>query len=645
MNLQPLYDLKERLEHAAIAGTGLIQEDFRLHRAVEGMAPLAGVNPVFGKITAAARALLTAPAVERSVRLLDVLSLVDAVAYTQGVSNAPGDLVPMTPGAGRYVAVSYGWLQPLLGALSGSGSGRTALVQQYWEEQPELFGDFRVLPHVVKALGDSYSEMAEMICAIVMQQGPGIIPMLKAGFDPAGKTEMVRRVRLIAGLSRNGENEWLTGILPDAKKDVREAVIQSLGLCQENSGLLLDLCQSERGKMKEAALRSFAMMEDARCVEFLQKEFRKKPGHIFLLKGVDSECAADLTAEAARKMLEDILAEKKPYDQTGLDNFLKLTNAMLGKYSPAMANLWRWIAGRMDQFDGIAPEKNVRNCDFTLAEHLQKTFLQTILGNSRPEMIDLARSLAEENRAWFLCGGFLADMAVMSSGEVYEKYAPLFIRNGLLKRETEAEGSDRVQIMRGLAAVRWSSKLHRFYVTFGRFDAMTGNAVSSVRLMDGMDPGWMRLLTDPKISTDGAVYNFARSDYYRKVDPAIDWLIAWLIDGDDPEVCALAGDWLYQWTWTTCQYQMHFNDLITCGWKDWKGLLVHCVLRQKEVSYYNIMELIQRMPVSNAEKAEELRRIDLMVQRREVSVRYFQWPHELIAGQIAQLEADHEMKT
>lgn len=35
MNLQPLYDVKGRLEQAAIAGTGLLGEDFRLRRVLE----------------------------------------------------------------------------------------------------------------------------------------------------------------------------------------------------------------------------------------------------------------------------------------------------------------------------------------------------------------------------------------------------------------------------------------------------------------------------------------------------------------------------------------------------------------------------------------------------------------------------------
>ena len=37
MDITPIYDLRERLKAAAIAGTGLIPEDFRLKRAVEAI--------------------------------------------------------------------------------------------------------------------------------------------------------------------------------------------------------------------------------------------------------------------------------------------------------------------------------------------------------------------------------------------------------------------------------------------------------------------------------------------------------------------------------------------------------------------------------------------------------------------------------
>ena len=146
MNLQALYDLKERLEHVAIAGTSLLQEDFRLRRAVEALGPLAKANPVFAKIGAGTVALLNAPEAERSTKLLDVLSLVDAVVYTQGTTNFSGEMIPPEQGAGRYVQAPYGELQPLLTALKGSGSGRTALIRECWIQHPDYFADFRILP-------------------------------------------------------------------------------------------------------------------------------------------------------------------------------------------------------------------------------------------------------------------------------------------------------------------------------------------------------------------------------------------------------------------------------------------------------------------------------------------------------------------
>ena len=167
MNLQALYDLKERLEHAAIAGTGLLQEDFRLKRSVEALAPLATASPVFAKIAAATQSLLAAPAEERGRKLLDVLSLINAVVYTQGTVTVPGELQPLEIQGGAYVQASYGQLQPLLAALGGTGSGRMAQIKRYWEDHPVYFRDFRVLPYVIRTLGDPYGELCDLISHIL----------------------------------------------------------------------------------------------------------------------------------------------------------------------------------------------------------------------------------------------------------------------------------------------------------------------------------------------------------------------------------------------------------------------------------------------------------------------------------------------
>ena len=124
MSLQPLYDVKARLEQTAIAGVGLLGEDFRLWRAAESFKPLAAASPVFGRIDAGLDKLLSAPPGEQTGLLLDLLALVDAVAYTQAKTGGTGELFPLTGGPGQYQELSYSRLHPLLTALTGTGGGR-----------------------------------------------------------------------------------------------------------------------------------------------------------------------------------------------------------------------------------------------------------------------------------------------------------------------------------------------------------------------------------------------------------------------------------------------------------------------------------------------------------------------------------------
>ena len=98
MNLEAIYDLRERLEQAAIAGVKLLPEDFRLQRAVENAALLSKAAPVFRQIEERGRALLSAPEEERADQLLDLLALLSAVLVTQAHSGGEGELSPLPRG-------------------------------------------------------------------------------------------------------------------------------------------------------------------------------------------------------------------------------------------------------------------------------------------------------------------------------------------------------------------------------------------------------------------------------------------------------------------------------------------------------------------------------------------------------------------
>lgn len=95
MDITPIYELRTRLRAAAIAGTNLLSEDFRLKRAVEAIQPLEAASPVFAKIGALARELLSPEQADKEGTLLDAITLVDALLCTQGEVTVTGEVQPL----------------------------------------------------------------------------------------------------------------------------------------------------------------------------------------------------------------------------------------------------------------------------------------------------------------------------------------------------------------------------------------------------------------------------------------------------------------------------------------------------------------------------------------------------------------------
>lgn len=206
MDITPLYELRTRLRSAAIAGTGLMGEDFRLARAVEVMTPLEKASPVLAKIGQLSRQLVD-PATgseARSGLLLEALSLVDAVLCTQASVGTKAEIEPLPPALCQgevVVNAPYSVVKRLQDALTTSGGGNFGFIMDTRQNSPELLRDYRVKGSMVKALGAGYSELAEQVTEWLKQDGYDMIPLLMDGFDPKGKKEMVRRIWVLEALS------------------------------------------------------------------------------------------------------------------------------------------------------------------------------------------------------------------------------------------------------------------------------------------------------------------------------------------------------------------------------------------------------------------------------------------------------------
>ncbi len=574
MDLQALYDLKERLEHAAVAGTGLLREDFRLKRAVESLAPLAAASPVFGKIASAAQALLAAPAEDRGRQLLDVLALVDAVAYTQGTVDVPGELKPLEGGGGTFAQVSYGQLHPLLTALTTTGGGRMEVIQSAWENHPEFFADFRVLPALIGDLGDSYGELAELNTGILKQTGPAALPLLKKDFDPGGRKEMARRVEVVSAIEGAGATPWLLEVLPEAKKDVRSAVLTALGNDPGNAALLLDLSKTERGNNRDAVLEALAKQDGEAVQAFWTEELRKKPDSVQFLRDTDTEWAAALVAGGLREQLERMRAVGGRVSSETQLQFSLWCGAVGKKTSAPMLDFWRWADERMETFDGFTNEKGdpvfagVRLTD-TLRECLRLT--------GPGPLRDFCLTLFDRRPAMtrYLHISFHAALLTRPAAEACEKYSPYILTRKPLLDADRKKTLNNV-LLRALGEVLLDRDRGCYVLTGGQ------------PIAQPLDRRWIaRLVQAVEKPDSGTFYPFGGGDKVTGFDKTL----MELSDPADPEQCAQLVPYLRKRMVETGSWYSYGRYLLQFGGSP-RGVLGQAMMKCKYAYLYNVWLLL-----------------------------------------------------
>lgn len=538
MDLQPLYDVKERLEHAAIAGTGLLGEDFRLKRSAEALKPLAAASPVFAKISAGLDALLDAPAEERGRRLLSLLALVDAVAYTQGTTGLAGEMAPLRAGGGTYCQISYGQIQPLLTALTTTGGGRMEIVQSAWEAHPEFFRDYRVLPAVIAGLGDGYGEMADQNAKILREIGPAALPLLKRDFDGGGKKDMARRAEMIAAIEGAEATPWLLSVLPECKKDVRAAVIEGLGANPNNTNLLLDLTKSERGKCREAALDALSLQDGEAVKAFWTEELPKKGESVSFLAKSETSWASDLVAQGFRACLEGLLAGSGVVTDAQHEELRRWSDAAAGKDSTAMLDLWRWVDAQSRQIEKLKVDPKKRY--MTVGQVLHYCMTVGLCRRGTPALCALCIELWEKNGrdGRHLIHALFAAVLTRPAAEVYDTFSPYLRTKKPLIGVEEARIAHQA-VLRALWLLRWNEEAGGYCAYYD----------DRPRVLDvTIDRRWLTRLTQAvwRAPEDGREQQYYMA--YSNVEPVgeFDKILLDLINPGDQSACALVVPYLRQ---------------------------------------------------------------------------------------------------
>ena len=406
MNFETLYELKNRLENVAVVGINLVKDDFRLKRAVEQVKEYSTVAKVFKQIYDMGSSLISTDDEDKCDLFLDLLALLDAVLCTQATTysgDKPQRIKTIAKNKDYYKELHYSELSPLLYALTETGSGRCEIIENIIENNSKLLNDFRVKNYMIHGLSDKYSEISYIITEELKKQGKEVIPLLKDGFDPQGKRDMVLRFDIISTLCKEEENDFYKYCIENGSKEIKEIAIEALKYSQDNIDYILDLTKTEKGRLKNKAFEALSYMNDDRAEKEWDKFFKKKPfENILYLQNTNQQWAIDYLTNYIEEYVKELKKEDKK-KEVGVEvsslcmmTFKRRTNKLLSLYKE------------------LYPYNRYE---------IKRILSYYIVSKVDKEIIDLVKELSEKYEGEFLEQEFLISLIKDKPETVYKNFS------------------------------------------------------------------------------------------------------------------------------------------------------------------------------------------------------------------------------
>jgi len=680
MGIEPLYELRERLYSSSVAGVSLMSEDFRLKRAIDQMEPMAKAAPIFKKIYEGAVHLLEVSEKERANVLLDEIALLDAVLVTQATAGIEGELTAINEGLKETIETKapYSKVMPVLEALTTSGSGHYSYLLEIHKDSPEIFQDFRLKEAMVKGLGAGYSELAEKVEQWLSKENSSYLPILKRGFQPNGKKEMVRRVRVIESIAGASENDWYLSMLEKAQKEVKEALIYALRHEKANEQLLFQLTRTEKGAGRKAAIWALIQMKSSQVASLFQEQLKSnastvwKEKYFCLLK---EDVFSDLLAEEINKELDFIEAwmkedsssltsaeakrlermlkatpEKAADIRKDLDNELSLLlEAMIGKTSDKMIQVYRRLVDSI-AFSSLALEeknKNMKKQEQTLwklvldLKRVGDLLTNSILFTKSPKLYALAEEFYKRGQREFLEPALTTALLTKNGEEVFSEFSHYLIPDG--KKESTERQEGRFAIMSVFSMLTYNEELDRYQLVKQFYDpneyeiensrsvneegyAVREGKIVRETLFGELDIRWIELLTSRQVKKNGDF----RSNGFNSRMYSWDHILEKLIRPNDERTCELLGSYFYDRL--LCNNKninldpfSYYERLKKCHFYIKRGDIVQPLMRVKTVSVWLVKQMIEKAPMTKEDKRAELEEINKLMEEKKLKMNYGNW--------------------
>ena len=606
MNFEPLYELKNRLENVAVVGINLAKDDFRLQRAVEQVKEYSTVAKVFKQIYDMGQKLISTDAEDKCDIFLDLLALLDAVLCTQATTYSrekPQEIKSIAKNKDFYKELHYSELSPLIYAFTQEGGGRLNVIEDAIDNNSEIFDDFRLKSYMINGLSNKYSEIVDRITRELRKQRKEIIPLLKDGFDPQGKREMLARLDIISHIGKENENDFYKYCIENGSKEIKEFAIGALKYSQDNIDYILDLTKTEKGKLKNKAFEVLSYMNDSRAEKEWDKFFKKKPlENIEYLRGTDQQWATDYLNNFIGVYIEELKNRslKTAEERRIVENEVtRICSVILNKRTDKILSL----------FKDLYPYNKYE---------IKKILSFYIVTDLNKELTDLIKELARKYEGEFLEQEFLISLIKDKPETVYKnfsKYAgvggleeeikklfnSLFKDNKISKNKEEAKAQEEFRTLFNVIFHIYYNEESKEYILQWS-NMITYNSIQ-IKL-SGFDKRWYNVIFE----LDDDYYE--KWNYYSSYNTSIKRLY-------NPDIKGMKekyGAFYYNIVLSRIPYSEDIEFLNKLGWTDYIDFLKGNIDIEKNPSalasrirYINY--ILKDIPISETELKKQLEEI------------------------------------
>ena len=606
MNFEPLYELKNRLENVAVVGINLAKDDFRLQRAVEQVKEYSTVAKVFKQIYDMGNSLISTDDEDKCDIFLDLLALLDAVLCTQATTYSrekPQEIKSIAKNKDFYKELHYSELSPLIYAFTQEGGGRLNVIEDAIDNNSEIFDDFRLKSYMINGLSDKYSEIVDRITRELRKQRKEIIPLLKDGFDPQGKREMLARLDIISHIGKENENDFYKYCIENGSKEIKEFAIGALKYSQDNIDYILDLTKTEKGKLKNKAFEVLSYMNDSRAEKEWDKFFKKKPlENIEYLRGTDQQWATDYLNNFIGVYIEELKNRslKTAEERRIVENEVtRICSVILNKRTDKILSL----------FKDLYPYNKYE---------IKKILSFYIVTDLNKELTDLIKELARKYEGEFLEQEFLISLIKDKPETVYKnfsKYAgvggleeeikklfnSLFKDNKISKNKEEAKAQEEFRTLFNVIFHIYYNEESKEYILQWS-NMITYNSIQ-IKL-SGFDKRWYNVIFE----LDDDYYE--KWNYYSSYNTSIKRLY-------NPDIKGMKekyGAFYYNIVLSRIPYSEDIEFLNKLGWTDYIDFLKGNIDIEKNLSalasrirYINY--ILKDIPISETELKKQLEEI------------------------------------